>query len=132
MVTISAIETRKNGTTQEEFIVAVITGEPRVHISKEGKASIVPSAVTSLPMYDIPIGAAQGLIGKKLQGSIERVECEPYTTENGTFTHRFQYSPKEEASVVQSAMPTMQLQMPKQLQGVPLELMNTFRVNEYL
>jgi len=68
----------------------------------------------------------QMLIGKQLAGSIKKVECEPYTTENGTFTHRFQYSPKEEASVVQSAMPIMQLQMPKQLQGVPFELMNTF------
>ena len=120
MVTIANATERTRKSDGSIFVSLDLIGEPTVTISSNGVPSLTAPRA-SLPS-NLSLAVCQSLIGQKLPGSIERVECEPYQyiKENGdvmTCTHKFQYSP-EETSAVMTANPPMQLQSVNPFMGM--------------
>jgi len=120
MVTIVNYEPReKEGKT---FYAITLQGEERIALSEEtGNCYLTADKTTITTTFNE--AACQMLIGKKLPGSIKRIECNPYlwknkdTGEEKTIMHKFQYSP-EETSAVMTANPPMQLQSVKPFMGM--------------
>ena len=98
MVTIVEVaeRTAANGNT---FCSVMVAGDVSVHMSAEGKASLV-ALKASIPS-NLPKDVLEGMIGNKLPGKVERVETEPYqwtnpnTGEEVTLSHTYKYSPEE-------------------------------------
>ena len=95
MVTIVEVaeRTAANGNT---FCSVMVAGDVSVHMSTEGKASLV-ALKASIPS-NLPKDVLEGMIGNKLPGKVERVETEPYqwtnpnTGEEITLSHTYKYS----------------------------------------
>lgn len=129
MVTITGYQPRE---TQEgkTFFAITLQGEVKIAQSETGNFYLTADKTTVTTSFNEAM--CQMLIGKKLAGSIKKVECEPYqytnreTGEEMTLTHKFQYSPKEEANAVKSVNPTMQLHTAQQEQTMPFGLVNAF------
>ena len=120
MVTITEY---KNCISQEgrEFLALVLQGEVTVATSKEGNFYLTANK-TSIPT-SFNEKVCQTLIGKTLAGSIHKVPCESFqytnhqTGETVTLNYRYQYSPREDATVKQVSNP---MEMPQQhYQHVP-------------
>ena len=110
MVTITGYEPReKDG---KVFFAITLQGEAKIAQSEKTGNFHITADKTSVTTAFSEV-MCQTLIGKQLPGSIEKVDCEPYSYANKegdliTLTHRFQYSPKEDSNAVKSA-PTMQM-----------------------
>ena len=98
MVTIVEVaeRTAANGNV---FCSVMVAGDASVHMSAEGKASLV-ALKASIPS-NLPKDVLESMIGNKLPGKVERVETEPYqwvnpnTGEEITLSHTYKYSPEE-------------------------------------
>jgi hypothetical protein len=129
MVTITGYEPReKDG---KVFYAITIQGEARMAQSEEsGNFYLTADKTTVSTSFNEAM--CQMLVGKQIAGSIQKMECEPYTYTNKqtgelvTLTHRFQYSPKEATNVVQEATPAMQVTMQPQPQINPFMVANNF------
>ena len=114
MVTISDY---KQCTSQDgrEFFAITLQGEVTVNQSQNG--SFYLTANKTLIPTSFNEAVCQNLIGKTLAGSIQKVPCESYeftnsTGETVTLNYRYQYSPKEEGTVIKQVPNPME--MPQQ------------------
>jgi hypothetical protein len=101
MVTITSIEQRKNPKTQEEYTVAVITGNVEVFTSHSTGKPYLTAKKVLLPTT-LDNAQAKLLIGQNLNGNIEKIECKPYDIKlaNGkkiSINHTYQFSPIPES-----------------------------------
>ena len=141
MVTI--IDVKQNQSKDGElFTSLVVQGE--LQLIKSEKTGNYYAAVNKvrIPSY-LPLEVCKSLIGTTLPGSVERVQCEPYTYQNletgevVQLSHTYAYTPqKEESKMVQPMNPYMtspqqymgqqQFQYPQQQvqNQIPLDMMN--------
>lgn len=98
MVTITAVEKRKNK-KDEDFNVLIIQGGVEAVVSKESGKPYLTVRKTSIPCtFDDEF--AQSMVGSELPGEIQRKDCEEYTYEiPGTkdkvkLSHTYVYSPE--------------------------------------
>ena len=98
MVTIVAVEKRKNQ-KDEDFNVLIIQGGVEAVTSKQSGKPYLTARKTSLPCtFDDEF--AKSMVGVEIPGEIQRIECEEYTYEiPGTkdkikLSHTYVYSPE--------------------------------------
>ena len=105
----------KSCTSQDgrEFFAITMQGEVTVNQSQNGGFYLTANKASMPTSFSEAI--CQSLIGKQLAGSIQKVPCEAYdftnaTGETVTLNFRYQYSPKEDATVKQGLNPVTQQQ----------------------
>jgi hypothetical protein len=109
------ISNYKRCTSQEgrEFFALTLQGDLTVSQSENGNFYLTANKASLPTSFNEAV--CQTLIGKTLSGSIQKVPCEAYdfTNQAGetvTLNYRYQYSPKEDATVKQGLNPAMQQQ----------------------
>lgn len=101
MVTIVEIAERK-AKDGNKFCSVTVAGDLTPVLSETGKVTLV-SLKASVPS-NLPKEALDTMIGSKLPGKVERVECEPYTWvspstgETQTLSHTYVYNPTEKVA----------------------------------
>ena len=100
MVTIIAVEKRKN-VKDEDFNVLIIQGGVEAVTSKESGKPYLTARKTSIPCtFDDEF--AKNMVGSELPGEIQRMECEEYeyiipcTKDKLKLSHTYVYSPEPE------------------------------------
>jgi len=100
MVKIIDFKVRRNS-SDEDFYVLVVQGGIKPIISKEtGKVYLTNSRANVPTTFDVE--TCEELIGEKLEGSIEKVECEPYeytiesTGEVIELSHRYEFQTEDQ------------------------------------
>lgn len=100
MVKIVDFKVRKNS-SDKEFCVLVVQGGVKPIVSQEtGKVYLTNSRANVPTTFDEE--TCKELIGEKLEGSIEKVECEPYeyTIESSgeviELSHRYEFQTEEQ------------------------------------
>ena len=107
MVTIVGVEKRKNK-EDEDFNVLIIQGDVEAVISQQTGKPYLTARKTSIPCT-FEDDFAKSMIGKELQGEIQRVECEAYEYEipgskqKIKLTHTYVYS-AEPATLEETVM----------------------------
>ena len=105
----------------KNFFAIILQGEATVAQSENGNFYLTANKTLMPTSFNEKV--CQALIGKTLSGSIQKVPCEPYefqrdTGETVTVNHRYQYSPKEESTVIKQV--TSPMEVPQQhYQHVP-------------
>ena len=107
----------------KEFFALILQGEVTVAQSENGNFYMTANKA-SIPA-SFPEAMCQTLIGKQLSGSIQKVPCESfeYTNQAGqtvTVNYRYQYSPKEDASVVRQGVNLVEKQQQTYAPFMPL------------
>ncbi len=106
IVGVKQVET-KDG---KQFTALVIQGELRF-VKSETTGNYYLSANKMRISTHLSVEFCQSLIGQKLPGTVERIECEPYPYENQetgelmTLTHTYVYSPQEQTVGVPAVNP---------------------------
>ncbi|MCX6199801.1 MAG: hypothetical protein NTY88_11370 [Bacteroidetes bacterium] len=97
MVTVTGVESRKNS-KGEAFAVLILQGDLQIVTSQTtGKPYATVHKISVPCTFDEKV--AEAMVGKKLPGEIQKVECEPYdyanrtTGEVMTLTHSYIYNP---------------------------------------
>lgn len=96
MVTITGFEKRENK-KKEEFNVLILQGDVELVISKETGKPYLTARKTSIPCTFDDV-MAKTMIGKEMQGEIDRQECEEYeftipgTSKKIKLTHTYVYN----------------------------------------
>lgn len=104
MVTINGYQLRQNN-DGKQFIVLELLGEVELIQSSQTGCYYATAKRCSIPST-FSEEMAKSLIGTALPGKIDRVEAEPYeylikeTDEVVTLSHRYVYSPMEQAKVL--------------------------------
>ena len=140
MVTI--IDVKQTQTENGElFTSLVVQGE--LQLIKSEKTGNYYAAVNKvrIPSY-LPLEVCKSLIGTTLPGTVERVQCAPYSYQNletgeiMELSHTYVYTPKDESKMVQPMNPYMtppqqysaqqQFHYPQQQPQnmIPLDMMN--------
>lgn len=92
-----------NNRSNETFISLILQGEPEVIQSKQSGNFYVTTKTCRLPSTLDEV-TAKLMVGKSMQGSIQKVPCEPYeytvsdTGEIITLDYRYEYSKEDVAS----------------------------------
>jgi len=102
-----------NKTTNEEFVMLVIQGDPVMVQSRETGKYYLTARNTSIPST-FTVETATSFIGTKIPGKIVKVPCEEYeytiqeTGEVIRLDYSWEYLPEEEAAVKELVNESMQ------------------------